>query len=103
MAKTLQEKRVIRASFPFAAALTIVAIDFALGWHHLHQHQGETLSPDLSFACIQPNIPQIPPGGAGTLQDFEHREDDALQSMLKLSMQAITAKPDTPDLAGSHD
>ena len=33
--KTFREKRVVRASFPFAAALLIVATCFALGWHHL--------------------------------------------------------------------
>ena len=58
--KTFQEKRIVRASLPFAAALFIVAAAFALGWHHLQRHRDEMPSSGFSFACIQPNIPQIP-------------------------------------------
>jgi len=94
LVKTFQEKRVIRASFPFAAALFIVAVCFALGWHHLLRHRGETLRPSLNFACVQPNIPQIPPGAGGTEAEFEHREDEALQSTQKLSLTAIAGHPD---------
>ena len=63
--RTLREKRVVRPSFPFAAALFIVAGGFALGAHHLFRHRGETPGPPLSFACVQPDIPQIVGGGDG--------------------------------------
>jgi len=96
IAETLREKRVVRVSFPFAAALFIVAATFALGGHHLLRHRGGTLRAGLSFACIQPNIPQIPFSG-GPWIDFQHREDAALQTTVKLSQQAIAGKG-KPDL-----
>lgn len=94
IAKTLQERKVVRASFPFAAALIIVAATFALGWHHLQRHRGEALSPPLRFACIQPNILQIPYNG-GKWSDFLSKELAALDKTQKLTTQAITgpAKP----------
>ena len=91
--KTLQEKRVIRASVPFAAALIVIAFTFALGCHHLQRHRGEVPSAPLSYACIQPNIPQIPFEG-GKWSDFVKKEDEALQIQEKLSQQAITQHPD---------
>ena len=95
MAQTLREKRVVRASFPFAAALFIVAATFALGWHHLQRHWNESSSPGLRFACVQPNIPQIPYDG-GSPADFENTQLAALKTMQKLSQQAVAAdeKPD---------
>ena len=63
MMATLRERRVVRASLPFAVALFIVAAGFALGAHHLFRHRGEAQKPALSFACVQPNIPQIAGGG----------------------------------------
>jgi apolipoprotein N-acyltransferase len=93
MAKTFEEKRVVRASFPFAAALLMVAVCFALGWHRLQRHRGETANPGLSFACIQPNVPQIPFEG-GPWINFEQKEDAALQLEVELSAQALAAKPD---------
>jgi apolipoprotein N-acyltransferase len=95
--KTLREKRVVRASLPFAAALFIVAICFALGWHHLLRHRGETLRPGLGFACIQPNIPQIPYDASGPYLDFQNTEIAALEKTEKLSLDAITGKG-KPDL-----
>jgi apolipoprotein N-acyltransferase len=88
MARTLREKQVVRASLPFAAALLLVAFGFALGWHHLRRHQGETRSPGLSFACIQPDIPQEV--GAGS----QSTEDAALDATVRLTMRAATNKPD---------
>ena len=88
MARALRERRVVRASFPFAAALLLVALGFALGWHHLQRHWGESPGPGLSFACIQPDIPQAV--GVGS----ESEENEALDSTVKLSMQAIADKPD---------
>lgn len=92
--KTFQEKRVVRASMPFAVALFIVATDFALGWHHLLRHRDDTPRPTLDFACIQPNIPQIPPGEGGTEAQFQDTEAHALQQEVNLSRQAIVGKPD---------
>lgn len=92
--QTFREKKVIRASLPFAAALLIVASCFALGWHHLLRHHGETLRPNLSYACIQPNIPQIPPGSGETENEFLSREDHALQTQQQLSTLALASKPD---------
>ncbi len=92
--KTLQEKKVVRASVPFAAALFIVAAIFALGWYHLQRHHGEAFRPSLSFACIQPNVPQIPPGEGESRAAFDQKEADALQLEIKLSNQAIVSKPD---------
>jgi apolipoprotein N-acyltransferase len=88
MARTLREKRVVRASFSFAVALLLVAFSFAVGWHHLQWHQGEARNPGLAFACIQPDIPQQV--GAGS----ESEENAALDDTVKLSVRAIAAKPD---------
>jgi apolipoprotein N-acyltransferase len=94
--KTLREKRVVRASLPFAAALFIVAVCFALGWHHLLRHRGETLRPGLAFACIQPDIPQIPYDPRAPYIDFQNTENAALDKTKKLSLDAIAGrgKPD---------
>ncbi len=96
MVHTLLEKRVVRASFPFASALLVVAICFALGWHHLHRHQDESPKQTLRFACVQPNIPQIPYDG-GSWTKFHEREAEALLTTEKVTMQALSA-PVKPDL-----
>lgn len=87
MAETFRRQRTIRASFPFAAALFMVAICFALGWHHLLRHRGEIERGGLNYACIQPNV-------APVLSSDESWQDDALAREVKLSMQALKAKPD---------
>jgi apolipoprotein N-acyltransferase len=94
--KTLRQKRMVRPTAPFAAALLLVAICFALGWHHLQRHHGEEPKPSLTFACIQPNIPQIPYDSSQPYIDFENTEQGALEKTEKLSFEAIsgTAKPD---------
>jgi apolipoprotein N-acyltransferase len=92
--RTAREKRLVRPSFSFAAALFIVAICFALGWHHLQRHRGETLQPGVSFACIQPNIPQIPYDSSSPYDTFQQTEDAALARTEKLSLEAVAAKPD---------
>jgi apolipoprotein N-acyltransferase len=91
MMTTLRERRVVRSSFPFAVALFIVAGGFALGAHHLFRHRGEAQGPALSFACVQPDIPQIVGGGDGAT--YEQRMQDALDKTVKLSMQAIANHP----------
>ena len=88
-----RRERVFRVSFPFAAALFLIAFIFALDWHHLWRHRGETPRSGPSYACIQPNIPQIPFNG-GKWSDFQHSEDLALGQEVKLSVEAIKAKPD---------
>jgi apolipoprotein N-acyltransferase len=93
MAETLREKRVVRASLPFAAALFLVAFTFALGWHHLQRHRGEALRGGVTYACIQPNIPQTAFTG-GKWSDFQAGEDAALAKEVALSQKAIQAKPD---------
>ena len=94
--ETLREKRVVRASFPFAAALAIVAGCFVLGWFHLQRHQGETLGPAVNFACVQPNIPQIPYDG-GPIAKYRESEEEALDRAEKITAQAESATP-KPDL-----
>jgi apolipoprotein N-acyltransferase len=96
MARTLQEKRVVRPGLPFAAALLIVAGCFALGLSHLPRHRGEEMRPSLRFACIQPNIPQIPYDG-GPYVKYADTERDALEKAEKLSAQAESVAP-KPDL-----
>ena len=96
IAKTFQEKRVVRPSLPFAAALIIVATCFALGWHHLLRHHGEETRPSLTFACIQPNIPQIPYDG-GPFINYLNAEKTALDKAEDLSAQALL-QPSKPDL-----
>jgi apolipoprotein N-acyltransferase len=92
--KTLREKRVVRASLPFAVALFIVAGCFALGWHHLLRHRGETFRPGLTFACIQPDIPQIPYDDSKPYIDFQNTEIAALERTEKLSLDAIAGHPE---------
>jgi apolipoprotein N-acyltransferase len=92
--KTLQEKRVVRPSLPFGAALFIVASCFALGWHHLQRHRGEPMLPSLTFACVQPDIPQIPYDSSEPYINFQNTENAALQKMEKLSLDATKTTPD---------
>jgi len=93
MLERFRRERVIRVSLPFGAALLVVAICFALGWHHLLRHHGETKRAGPTYACIQPNIPQIPYTG-GKWSDFQHSEDAALAQEVSLSMRAIKTSPD---------
>ena len=95
IAQTLQEKRVVRPTLPFAAALLIVASCFALGWSHLQRHRGEEFRPSLNFACVQPNIPQIPYEG-GPYINYQNAEKEALDKADKLSLEAESGstKPD---------
>ena len=94
MAERLREKRTIRGSLPFAAALFIVAICFAVGGHYLLRHRGEMLQPGLSYACVQPNVPQLLPVPGETKEQFLGIQDRALQQLRQLSTQALAAKPD---------
>ena len=87
MVETFRRTKVIRASVPFGAALLVVAICFALGWHHLERHRGETKGAGFTYACIQPNIPQIADA------DDQKTEDAALAQEVNLSMQALKDKP----------
>ena len=97
IAQIAREKRVVRASAPFAFALLLVAISFALGWYHLQRHHGESLGPSATFACIQPNIPQIPYDPNQPRRAYEMSEADALDKLEKLTLAAITA-PAPPHL-----
>ena len=93
IAKNFREKRAEPMPFSFGAGLFLVAIWFALGWSHLWRHRGELPMPGPGYACIQPNIPQIPFDG-GAWDAFQKKEDDALQLEVALSRQAMAAKPD---------
>jgi apolipoprotein N-acyltransferase len=84
----LRRERVLRDSFPFGAALVVVALAFALGGHHLLRHRGESLRDGPSFACIQPNIPQI-----ANSPDFDAMETKALGQEVDLTQKAIAARP----------
>ncbi len=92
----IREKRKFHNSLPVCAALLIVALGFALGWHHLQRHRGDALNPGPTFACIQPNIQQIPPDG-GNWNDFQEKEQAALDKTLEITRQAITG-PQKPQL-----
>ena len=94
MAKTIQQKRVVRASAPFAMALFLVASCFALGWHHLQRHRDDTVGPTLNFACVQPNIPQIPYDDSKPYSDFQETENEALDRTEALSLRTIATHPD---------
>ncbi len=91
MVGSLREKRVLRPSFPFAAALFLVALGFALGAHHLFRHRGESLSAPLRFACVQPDIEQIV--GGGNAETFAQRMQNALDLQVALSLKAIAGHP----------
>jgi len=95
--KTAQEKRVFRASLPFAAALAIVAGCFVLGWCHIQSIQTARHGPLLTFACIQPNIPQIPYDESKPYIDFQNTEIAALEKTEKLSLDVIEGQ-EKPDL-----
>lgn len=92
MAVTLREKKVVRASFPFAVALVIVALTFALGAHHLRRHDGDKLGPAVRYACIQPNIPQIV--FEGTYDEYRKRANEAIDIHAQLSVRALRDNPD---------
>jgi apolipoprotein N-acyltransferase len=92
--QTLKEKRSVRVSLPFGAALFVVAVAFALGSENIYgiRHPIQT----VSFACVQPNIPQIPYDGSDYAK-FAETEQAALEKADKLSAQAEAATP-KPDL-----
>lgn len=92
-----REKRVVRASIPFGLALLLVAGAFALGWHHLQRHRGEERSPEVKFACVQPNIPQIPYDPNQSRRAYFMTEVDALDKIEQLTLTALRA-PVKPDL-----
>jgi len=94
--QNIRAKRTAYTSFSFGSALLIVAFCFALGWHHLQRHHADTVSAPLSFACIQPNIQQIPYDG-GKWANFEAKEEAALTKTKDLTMKAIAA-PIQPQL-----
>jgi apolipoprotein N-acyltransferase len=94
IAQTLGEKKVVRVSLPFGTALVVVAICFALGWHHLRRHSGEELGQPVTYACIQPDIPQIPYDPRAPYIDFQQTEDQALKRTEDLSLSAIATHPD---------
>ena len=71
-----------------------MAVYFALGWHHLQRHRGETPGPTLNFACIQPNIPQIPYDSSTPYINFQNSELAALAKTKDLSMRTIATHPD---------
>ncbi len=83
----------IRLSLPLGAGLLLVAVAFALGWHHLQRHRNDLLGAPLTFAAIQPDIPQIPYAG-GPWINFQQKEDAAIDVHVKLSQQAIADHPD---------
>jgi apolipoprotein N-acyltransferase len=87
MADQLRNRGVRRPSFPFGVALFLVAGGFALGAHHLFRHRGEALGPTVRFACIQPDIPQIP--GDEDAQKMQN----ALDLQVALSLKAIADAP----------
>jgi apolipoprotein N-acyltransferase len=93
MARTLGEKRVVRVSLSFGAALFIVAVGFALGSSRIYGIRMPIAQ--IHFACIQPNIPQIPYDG-GSYVKYAQAESDALEKAEKLSVEAesVTPKPD---------
>jgi apolipoprotein N-acyltransferase len=84
---TLRNRGARRPSFPFGVALFIVAAGFALGAHHLFRHRGETPGPTVRFACIQPDIPQIPG------DEDDRKMQDALDLQVTLSLKAIADQP----------
>ena len=87
LADQLRQRGTLRPSFPFGVALFIVAAGFALGAHHLFRHRGETPGPMVRFACIQPDIPQIPGS------DSDQKMQDALNIQVALSLKAIADHP----------
>jgi apolipoprotein N-acyltransferase len=87
MLATVRERRVVRPSLPFATALFLIAVIFALGCHHLLRHRGDARLPSLSFAAIQPDIPQFVGG------ESDQKMQDALDLQVKLSMQAMADHP----------
>jgi apolipoprotein N-acyltransferase len=85
-------RRPVRASGPFAAALLLAAGTFALGWHHLRRHSGETPAAPVTFACIQSNLPPSPFDRSKQPSDRE-----ILDRTEELTLHAIHA-PVVPDL-----
>jgi len=96
IAKMVQEKRVVRPSTPFAVALLIVAVCFALGWYHLQRHHGESPNHELTYTCIQPDIPQIN-DSAESYSDYIKEEKTALEKAESLSAE-VMSRPAKPEL-----
>ncbi len=94
--RNIQTKRPVHTSLSFGTALFVVAFCFALCLHHLNRHHSDSMSAPLSFACVQPNIQQIPYDGKGW-DAFQTKEEAALAKTVDLTAKAITGT-DKPQL-----
>ncbi len=75
------------------AAVTIMAGSWLYGWHRLALDRVEVPRTSLSYACIQPNIPELPYHTAAH-QEIVRREIEALTIEQTLSAQALATQPD---------
>jgi apolipoprotein N-acyltransferase len=88
-----QKDRLKSAAPPLLVAILLLMSCWLYGRYHLQRHQNKAATHLISYACIQPNIAQIPYATI-TPWDIPQREIDAYQALEKLSAIAIRGKPD---------
>ena len=81
------------ALFATIAGAALPAASWCYGWHHLESHRDDLASASVSYACIQPDIAELP-YAAGDRKEILRLEVDALTLQQDLSARAIAGDPD---------
>jgi apolipoprotein N-acyltransferase len=82
-----------QARLPAALAATVLALSWIYGWHHLQRHENEAPTRSLRYACIQPNVAEIP-YAKGVMSIIAPEEVQAFQLQQDLSSVAVRDQPD---------
>lgn len=82
-----------QARLPAALGATVLALAWVYGWHHLQRHENETPAQIVRYACIQPNVAEIP-YAQGNMSIIAPEEVRAFQVQQDLSSVAARQRPD---------
>lgn len=82
-----------RARLPAALAAIVLALSWGYGWRHLQRHENEAPRHSLRYACIQPNVAEIP-YAKGDMSIIAPEEVQAFQLQQDLSARAVRDQPD---------
>jgi apolipoprotein N-acyltransferase len=82
-----------QARLTAALAATVFAASWIYGWHHLQRHENEAPERSLRYACIQPNVAEIP-YAQGVMSTIAPEEVQAFQLQQDLSAIAVRNQPD---------
>ena len=82
-----------RARLPAALGATVMVLSWIYGWHYLQRHENEAPDRSLRYACIQPNVAEIP-YAKGDMSIIAPEEVQAFQLQQDLSARAVRDQPD---------